>query len=428
MLLGAGFAGVLAMWWSATSPGAGASPVEAATAASELAGVMAGYLVCVQLLLTARIPWLESAVGLDRLVGWHRVIGPSTVFLVAVHVVLIVAATGAPAGAGPLGSVVLTVQSYPDILAAVAGTAALFALGASCARWARSRMSYEAWYWLHLTSYAAVFLAFLHQLSAGPTFLGSPVYRALWLLLYLGTASAVVTWRVVLTGWAAWRHRMRVEAVVAEGEGTVSVWLRGRNLHDRNIRPGQFLSFRFLAWGHLLSAHPYSVSRAPADGCLRITVSAAGGHSQALSRLRSGTLVVAEGPYGHFTADLATRGRALLVAGGAGIGPICALAKDLAARGADVVVLYRARTASRLALAHELDRVPGIRLATSVGSRREIGFDPLAARSIADAVPDAAGRDAFICGPPGMADTARASLRRLGVPARRIHTDEMSMS
>jgi Predicted ferric reductase len=423
-----GFIGILAMWWSVTPATFVSTPAALATAISELSGLLGGYLVCLQLVLVARIPWFEHAVGLDRLIGWHRVVGPSSLLLICCHVVLIVFGTALAAHATVWGGLVTTLQSYPDMLTALIGTIAFLAVGFSSVRWVRAMMPYELWYWLHLTTYVAVFLTFFHQLSAGPAFLGSPFYRFLWLALYLGTAAAVVAWRFVLSAWDAWRHRMRVAAVIEEGTGTVSIWLSGRRLADRDIRAGRFMIFRFMAWGHLLTAHPYSISRTPQDDHIRITVGGLGDHSRALRNISAGTLVFAEGPFGHFTAERSTRNSALLVAGGAGIGPICALAKDLAAAGRDVVVLYRARSADRLALASELSGTPRVRVIPLVGARERLGFDPLAPDAIAAAVPDARDREAFICGSPGMSDRARSSLRRLGVSARHIHSEELSMS
>ncbi|MEO7006183.1 MAG: hypothetical protein ABI065_04055 [Terrimesophilobacter sp.] len=62
------------------------------------------------------------------------------------------------------------------------------------------------------------------------------------------------------------------------------------------------------------------------------------------------------------------------------------------------------------------------------GRRRELGYDPLSATALAHLVPDARDREAFICGPEAMAFQAEASLRRLRVPGRFIHRDELSMS
>ena len=207
-----------------------------------------------------------------------------------------------------------------------------------------------------------------------------------------------------------------------------SVWFTGRNLDELGVHAGNFMLFRFVSWGHLLTAHPYSVSSVPEAGTLRITVGALGDHSRLIRDLRPGTLVLAEGPFGHFTADRASRKRILLIAGGAGIGPIRALAQDLMARGHDVVVVYRARSVDHLALLAELQAMTGLSVIPVPGRRRELGYDPLSATALTRIVPDAGDREAFICGPEAMALQAETSLRRLRVPGRFIHREELSMS
>ena len=37
-----------------------------------------GLLVCVSVLLIARVPWMQRAIGPDRLVGWHTVLGAAS--------------------------------------------------------------------------------------------------------------------------------------------------------------------------------------------------------------------------------------------------------------------------------------------------------------------------------------------------------------
>lgn len=46
------------------------------TALGRLTGLIAAYLMLVTVLLVARIPALDRAVGLDRLTAWHRRLGP----------------------------------------------------------------------------------------------------------------------------------------------------------------------------------------------------------------------------------------------------------------------------------------------------------------------------------------------------------------
>lgn len=428
VVLAVGLVGVLWLWWVGVPAGFTATPASVATTVGELSGLLGAYLVCAQVLLIARVPWFERAVGLDRLVSWHRSLGASVVLLVITHVVFMVLGAEILSKTMPWDAFVAMLQDYPDMLTALVGTIAFLAVGLSSARLVRAKLSYEVWYWLHLSTYVAIFLTFLHQLSGGTHFVGQPFARILWIALYLGTAAAVLTWRFVLPTMDAWRHRMRVAAVVPEGEGMSSVWLTGNRMHELGVRGGNFLNFRFLAWGHLLTAHPYSVSRLPTDGYLRITVGALGDHSTRLSGLKKGTLVFAEGPFGHFTADRATRPRILLIAGGAGIGPVRALAEELVARGAQPVVLYRAHSTAHLALAAELQAMPGVTVVPVPGRRSELGYDPLDVEPMQRFIPALRDWEAFICGPQGMADRAEQTLRELGMPGRFIHREELSMS
>lgn len=426
-LLTAGFVAVLLMWWTDTSAASITSPAELANTIGELAGMLAGYLVCSQVLLIARVPWFEHAVGMDKLVRWHRTLGTTVVLLIVTHVCFMILGGMLLDHETPWSEVFTILDGYPDILWALLGTAAFVAVGLSSARLIRRRLSYEVWYWLHLTTYVAIFLTFLHQLSAGVNFIGNPVNRLVWLLLYLGTASAVITWRFVLPSAAAWRHRLRIDRVVAESSGAVSVWFTGSNLDELGVRAGNFMLFRFMSWGHLLTAHPYSVSRVPEAGVLRITVGALGDHSRLIRELRPGTLVFAEGPFGHFTADRASRKDILLIAGGAGIGPIRALAEELTGRGHGVVLLYRARSNEHLALLAELQAMPGLTVVPVAGRRSELGYDPLSVEVLPRIIPDVRDREVFICGPEAMALQAESSLRRLRVPGRLIHREELSM-
>lgn len=427
-VIAAGCVVVLGMWWFSVPANYSASPANLATTLGELSGLLGAYLVCAQLLLIARVPWFERAVGLDKLVSWHRSLGATVVFLVLAHIGFMVLGGMILDRSMPWSAFLVLLNDYPDMTKTLIGTIVFLLVGVTSARFLRNRLSYEVWYWIHLTAYVAIFLTFFHQLSGGVHFVSDPVNRALWLLLYLGTASAIITWRFVLPTLDAWRYRMRVIAVVPESAQATSVWLAGRHLDERGIQAGNFLSFRFLAWGHLLTAHPYSVSAVPRDGRLRITVGGLGDHSRRLRELKKGTLVFAEGPFGHFTADRATRERILLIAGGAGIGPIRALAEELQARGARPVVLYRAHSAEHLALLDEFRSLPGVTVVPVVGRRSELGYDPLSAPSLGSFIPDLHNWEVFICGPEGMTQTLERSLDLLNVPARFVHREELSMS
>jgi len=428
-VLVAGGLAVLALWWSDTTASSLSTPGAVLTAGGRVSGLLGSYLVLVQLLLLARLPWLERAVGLDRLAGWHRGLGTNVVLLLSMHVLLIVFGLTLTEQQTPWSAAVEVLTTYPDTLLALLGMVLFLAVAITSARAARARLSYEAWYWVHVTTYLAVALTFFHQVTAGADFLLNPAARVVWIAMYAAVAVCVLWWRLLVPARRWFRHALTVERVVRETPDTVSVWLRGHRLDELNARPGQFFLWRFVTAGHLWSAHPYSLSAVPRGQRLRITVKDAGDHSGGLGHLRRGVPVFAEGPFGHFTADNRRHRNVLLIAGGSGIGPVRALAEELLREGGDVVLAYRASTTADLALRGELDKLAarGLRVHYLVGRRRELRGDPLGPRSLRRLAPDLAVRDVFVCGPSGMTQTVLASLRRLDVPRNNIHTEEFSL-
>src|SRR5690242_14826622 len=56
------------------------------TSVGRLAGLLGAYLALVQVLLLARLPWLERLRGFDGLTAWHRLNGKVCLYLVLAHV------------------------------------------------------------------------------------------------------------------------------------------------------------------------------------------------------------------------------------------------------------------------------------------------------------------------------------------------------
>jgi ferredoxin-NADP reductase len=168
--------------------------------------------------------------------------------------------------------------------------------------------------------------------------------------------------------------------------------------------------------------HPYSLSALPRPPYIRVTIKGLGDQSRAAARLRPGTRVAIEGPYGTFTDHARIREGVALFAAGVGITPVRALLEDLPA-GVDVVVVARASTPADLVFRKEvatLVRQRRGRLHELVGSRHEV---PLNARALRSLVPDIAYRDLYICGPDGFSAEIAAAALLLGADAEQIHTE-----
>ena len=421
----------------------GAAPAARWVALGRLTGLLGTALLLLQLLLAARLPWLDRTYGHDRALLAHRLLARVSLPLLVTHAGVIVVGyaavdrlTGWP---GWLREGIRMLRGQvPDMLTAFIALGIILLVAVTSVAAARHRLRHETWHVVHLLAYLGVVLAVPHQLSSGSDLAGRPAARAWWLALYLSTAGAVVAHRVLLPIWRNLRHRVVVVAVVAEGPGVVSVTMSGHHLHRLPARAGQFLYWRFLTPG-LLAAHPWSLSAAPDGRTLRITVRDLGDHSRRVARLRPGTRVWIEGPYGAFTTELRTRRPVLLVAAGIGITPVRALAEELVGDGltgrGQISLLYRA-AAGRLVLEDELAalaRERGLRLALLPGAAAPGSWLPhRLTRGADDAavlqhlVPGLRDHDVYLCGPPDWMALVRASLRRAGVPASQLHDERFS--
>jgi ferredoxin-NADP reductase/DMSO/TMAO reductase YedYZ heme-binding membrane subunit len=424
-LAGLGLGITIALGITAESAGSLSAPGGIATAIGRVAGLLAAYAMVIVVLLVARIPPLERAIGQDRLVAWHRRLGPWPLYLLIGHAVFITVGYARVAHDGVLHQFGQLLWTYPGILAATVGGVLLVAAGVTSYRLARRRMAYETWWSVHLYAYLALFLSFSHQIDTGASFVGHPVARAWWTAIWVGTLVTVVAARIGLPVWRSLYHRLRVVDVTPEGPDTISVVMEGRHLHRLPVYGGQFFQWRFLLPGMWWQAHPFSISAVPVDDHIRITVKNLGDHSAALAKLHPGTRVAVEGPYGSFTPDARQGDKLVLVGAGVGSAPILSLLQDLPAHS-DVVVLLRASTEQELILrdeiAQEVRRRAG-RLLELPGSRREVPLDRRALRGL---ISDLRRRDAYVCGPEAFTASLATSLEQAGVPANRIHAESFA--
>jgi predicted ferric reductase len=400
------------------------------TSAGQLTALFGTYLILIELVLMSRSPWLEQLFGMDGLAAAHRWAGFAAVWLLVAHGALTTVGYAIGDRSGVVDEAWTLVTTYPFVLWSVAGMALFVAVALSSVRAARRRLSYETWHGIHLYAYLAVALTFAHQLVVGTDFADDPVARLYWIGLYLATAATIVAFRFGQPIRLSLRHRLRVANVVPEGPGVVSLYLTGRDVDRLAVRSGQYLICRFLTRDGWWRGHPFSISAAPNGEWLRVTVKDLGDDTRRLQRVAVGTPVAIEGPYGALTAARRTRPRVLLIAGGIGITPLRALLEELPARPGQLVLIYRARRAEDLVFRAELDAVArsnGAIVHYIVGRRGvDLPVDPLGPGPLAELVPDIDRRDVFLCGPVPMMEALRRTLRVLGVPADRIHSERFA--
>jgi Predicted ferric reductase len=413
------------------------SASDAVTSVGRLSGLLASVLILIQVAVMARIPWVEQAWGQDELARVHRLVGFTSFNLMLAHIALTILGYAMGTGAGVITTFLDEVLGSPGMLLALAGAVALVMVVATSVRRARARLRYESWHLLHLYAYLGAGLALPHQLWAGQDFRASTVATVFWWGLYAAVLASVVAFRVVLPLIRSRRHALVVSEVVAESPDVVSVVMEGRDLDRLPARAGQFFQWRFLGVPGWTRANPYSLSAAPDGRTLRISAQVVGDSSARLARLRPGTKVLLEGPYGRLHAGVAVREKWLLMGAGIGITPLRALLEELPAGADRTVVLYRAGSRDELVFTDELVALAeskGARVLSVLGHRAASRHSwlPEGAAHVDDAealrtiVPDIADREVYVCGSARWMDLVIRAARESGVPPKAIHHERFS--
>jgi predicted ferric reductase len=410
---------VTTMRWSDIS-----TPYAAIASISRVAALTGTYFAIVGIFLVSRIPWVERGVGHDRLVTWHRKLGPWSLYLIGAHVFLIVLSFAGQDSVPLAVELWRMLNTFDWMWLALAGFILMVVAGVTSYKKARAKMSYETWWIIHIYTYFAIAASFMHQVLNGQMFVNHPLNRLYWTSLYVLMAALIIVYRFGIPILRSLRHNLIVEKVVVEGPGITSIIMKGRKLHKLRAEGGQFFSWRFLTRGHALMSHPYSLSAAPTEKHLRITVKNLGDHSRSVAFIKPGTRVFVEGPYGAFTAGRATTKHIVLIGGGVGITPVRALLDEFK-NGVEVDLIYRTSRIEDVVLRDELDYLEEnsagtIRVHYLVGSRRD---HPMDAQALKNLVPRIADADIYICGPAPLVESVKAAVADLGVPKNRFHDE-----
>ncbi|MDR7299409.1 vanillate O-demethylase ferredoxin subunit [Pelomonas aquatica] len=162
----------------------------------------------------------------------------------------------------------------------------------------------------------------------------------------------------------------------------------------------------------------YSISNDPAEthryvlGVLR-EAGSRGGSKAVHEQLAAGQTLQVSAPRNHF--PLAPRARrSLLIAGGIGITPILAMARQLARDDADFELHYAASSAERMAFRAEIEASPWAAVARLHVGRQRLDVERLLAAQAADV-------HVYVCGPKRLIDAVTDASQRLGWPGERVH-------
>ena len=393
--------GYLALWIAARPSGEPTGRF-----VGELSGAEAVLLMCCSLVLATLLPFIERAFGgLDRVAVWHRRAATVGFLLLLPHVAFI---TSSP-------------DPYETTLGHGLGDIALAGL-LLLVLWALARASHERWLSAHRITGLFVAVALVHAAIVAPTLRASTVLRVAFIVVGVIGVGAYA-YRELLARFFVPIHDYTVGSVRRLNERTVAIALDAVRTPFA-FTPGQFVVLAFggpSAW----QRHPFSISSAPSDRRLEVTVKASGDYTGRLvEALRPGIPAKVAGPFGGF--DYRRGGpEQIWIAGGIGVTPFMSWLRSLDdAFDRDVEFFYSVREPGEAVYRDEIE--------AAVERHRSIrahfvytDTEPrLTAQDVLRAVPGGAAPWVYMSGPPPMMKALAHGLRQSGVPPGHVRWEE----
>jgi predicted ferric reductase len=382
------------------------------------------------------VPWLDKYYGHDKTTLAHKKLGKPILYIILAHSLASLIQFAMASGKSIVDELVYLIFEVPDMWSAALGLLLMVIVVITSINAARKRLSYEAWYIIHLLGYAAILAAIPHQFTTGSDIAGKPLQTFFWAALYLFVAFNIIWYRLLAPLVMNLSLNLKISSVVRESSDTVSIQLSGTNLHRLGGKAGQFYMVRIMNRKNWFKPHPFSMSAAPNNRFVRFTIGARGDFTSTLESLPVGTRVFLEGPYGVFTEERRTQQKVTLVAAGVGAPPIRALAESMTAKPGDITVIYRVRKYEDAALLGELEQLcrerqfalhvlPGSRGSANSWLPAHLNDRPDQTRLI-EMAPFVSESDVYICGPAAWTKSVEKTLKRVGTPAHQIHTEEFA--
>jgi predicted ferric reductase len=286
--------------------------------------------------------------------------------------------------------------------------------------------TYEGW--KNLKKYIGIFfiIAYIHPFLIAHPLNAFIAINFVQIFFIIGTVSYLYT--EVLGRFFKKYVPYTVEAVKHPNNSTTEVTLRAKKDSIPTHRAGQFLFVRFPHMRTLNESHPFTISSAPHEDVLRVTVKASGDFTKALfSDLKPGTDAVVEGAYGLF--DYKTGGqKQIWIAGGIGLTPFLSFVRALDGNlQHDIDLYYTVRHKEEALFVDELEAGAKQNPRLKVHIRYSATDGSLQIDDIVKAAGGAiTAHHIYMCGPLPMVQAFEQKFLALKLPAAQIHYEEFN--
>lgn len=385
----------------------------------QILGLVGFSLFGVNLLLSARLRWMEKLFhGLNNVYRRHGQIGQTALVMMLFHPLFLLAKyTGGSWRAAAL--FLLPSSNWPQNFGWLALTSMIILIVLTL----YLRPKYNIWKWTHKFLGGAFFLASLHVfLIPSDTTVYPPLKIYLLSLATIGLLA--FTYRTLFGRWLVKRYRYTVTQVTRLNTQVTQITLQPQGAPLRFIA-GQFVFISFAADTISGETHPFSISSSPTDAQLTVTIKNLGDYTDHVARLPVGARATVEGPFGSFSYQTASNQNQIWIAGGIGITPFISMARSLPATGGYHIDLYYCtKNQSEAVYLAELQQLSPTITTIPVYSDEQVRLTADLVKQNSGALD---GKDIFICAPPTMIQALKQQFMAQGVKQRLIYSEEFDL-
>lgn len=386
----------------------------------QIFGLAGMAMFALSFVLSCRLKMLEDYFGgMNKLYIAHHICGGVAFILLLLHPLLL-ATSYIPISLKAAAELLVPSNNWQVNL----GIAALILMMSLLIFTFFVNLPYQVWRLTHKFLGVAFFFGALHAFFI-PSDISRNVFLRNYMLTLIGIGLVCYMFRSVLGRIFVYRYTYFIKAVNLLNPYVVEIVMTPKK-RQMKFQPGQFVYIGFNQKG-LHEVHPFSISSAPHDVEMTLTLKSAGDFTSSLGLLKIGTAAKIEGPYGKFVYYLYKNPRQVWIAGGIGITPFISMARSLNDPHYHVDFYVLARDTDDAVYLKEAvlaeARFPNLRIIPYFSAIK----GRLTAVDIEKQSGDLSDKEIFICGPPPMMYNLKQQLIILGVKASHIHTEEFTM-
>lgn len=391
----------------------------------------------IQFPLVGRLRHIALFANINWSMTLHKKVGKWLGIIFLLHPILILAPRFMVSFNDGLDSLIITLQA-PQMLTGIIAWIGLLVWVLLAVFKNKLNMRYEIWRFTHMLGFVFIaIMATLHITTVGSHGQYAAWFNNLWWSLCV-LSVGVVLYNYLIKPSILKNQPFKLIEVKPVSTRDWQVTIEKPANSNFDFEPGQFVWLNTSASGGVKD-HPFSIASTKASlPNISFLIRNLGDYTSKLDQLKIGQTVYVDGPYGSISLNNTKKAKAImLIAGGAGIGPILSLLRGLAEQNdpRPIRLIYGNNELDQMAMQDEIQaleaQMPNFKQQLVCNERQTYSgvYQGVIDQTIlADVFGSQAVKDwgVYMCGPEAMIEAVNKSLKSLKISDKNIHYEQLS--